>query len=170
MLFIMYFAIFLSLDFSTFLQRHLISHWTDLLASFSGLLISIAQPNVTVVKNVIIDELTHVAVSVLPGCNAVEACGLLISGMLSFPTTWKARICGALTGTVAVQSVNILRIISLFFLAGWSETMFEFAHKYIWQALIMLDVLIVWLLWIRYLFRNELVKTKNTITAHIQHG
>jgi hypothetical protein len=28
---------------------------------------------------------------------------------------------------------------------------FEFAHLYLWQALIMLDVLVVWLLWVRYL-------------------
>jgi hypothetical protein len=26
---------------------------------------------------------------------------------------------------------------------------FEFAHLYVWQALIMLDVLVVWLIWIR---------------------
>jgi hypothetical protein len=28
---------------------------------------------------------------------------------------------------------------------------FEWAHLYVWQALIMLDVLIVWLLWVRTL-------------------
>jgi hypothetical protein len=28
---------------------------------------------------------------------------------------------------------------------------FEWAHLYLWQMLIMLDVLIVWLLWIRTL-------------------
>ena len=29
--------------------------------------------------------------------------------------------------------------------------MFEWAHLYVWQALIMLDVLIVWLVWVRTL-------------------
>jgi hypothetical protein len=28
---------------------------------------------------------------------------------------------------------------------------FEWAHLYVWQALIMLDVLIVWLIWVRAL-------------------
>lgn len=27
--------------------------------------------------------------------------------------------------------------------------MFNFAHEFLWQGLIMLDVLIVWLLWVR---------------------
>jgi hypothetical protein len=31
---------------------------------------------------------------------------------------------------------------------------FEWAHLYVWQALIMLDVLIVWLVWIRTLPRD----------------
>ena len=34
---------------------------------------------------------------------------------------------------------------------------FEFAHLYMWQALIMLDVLIVWLLWMRYVARHDAV-------------
>jgi len=33
--------------------------------------------------------------------------------------------------------------------------LFEFAHLYLWQALIMLDVLVVWLLWIRQVARRE---------------
>ena len=47
--------------------------------------------------------------------------------------------------------MNLLRIISLFYLGQWSETLFDWAHLYIWQALIMLDALIVFLVWIRYL-------------------
>lgn len=34
--------------------------------------------------------------------------------------------------------------------------MFEFAHLYLWQALIMIDVLAVWLAWVRYATRDEL--------------
>ena len=32
--------------------------------------------------------------------------------------------------------------------------MFEWAHLYVWQALIMLDVLVVWLIWVRTLPRD----------------
>jgi exosortase/archaeosortase family protein len=47
--------------------------------------------------------------------------------------------------------LNIVRIISLFYLGQWNYDVFEWAHLYVWQALIMLDVLIVWLLWVRTL-------------------
>ena len=56
-------------------------------------------------------------------------------------------------GVIAVQGLNVVRVISLFYLGQWSFGAFEFAHLYVWQALIMLDVLIVWLLWVRTLPR-----------------
>ena len=37
----------------------------------------------------------------------------------------------------------------------WNQEAFDFAHLYLWQALIMLDVLVVWLLWIRTVARNQ---------------
>jgi len=52
-------------------------------------------------------------------------------------------------GFVAIQALNIVRIASLFDLGQWSEAWFEFAHLYLWQTLIMLDALVVWLPWIR---------------------
>ena len=33
--------------------------------------------------------------------------------------------------------------------------LFEWAHLYIWQALIMLDVFIVFILWIKYIQSNK---------------
>ncbi len=42
-----------------------------------------------------------------------------------------------------------MRIVSLFYLGQWNQQWFEWAHLYVWQALIMLDALIVWLLWTR---------------------
>ena len=43
----------------------------------------------------------------------------------------------------------MVRVISLFYLGQWNLALFEFAHSYLWQALIMLDVLVVWLVWVR---------------------
>jgi len=44
-----------------------------------------------------------------------------------------------------------VRVISLFYLGQWNMQAFEWAHLYVWQALIMLDVLVVWLVWVRLL-------------------
>lgn len=151
MLFALYFGVFFVLDFTPYIQRHIVSHWTDFLATLSGMLLTLIHSHVIVVKNTIIDDATQVGVTILAGCNAVEACGLLLAAMMSFPARWKDRLIGGIYGVLTVQVVNIARIISLFFLAEWNQWMFDFAHRYLWQALIMIDVLVVWLIWIRRL-------------------
>jgi len=46
-----------------------------------------------------------------------------------------------------VQVLNIIRVISLFYLGQHNMAWFNFAHEYLWQAFIMFDVLVVFLLW-----------------------
>lgn len=50
---------------------------------------------------------------------------------------------------MAVQGLNVVRVISLFYLGQWNTEWFRIAHEFLWQGLIMLDVLVVWLLWVR---------------------
>ena len=89
------------------------------------------------------------AVSIEAGCNGVEATLVLLAAMLAFPAPWRHKVVGLVIGVVAVQLLNILRVISLFYLGQWNYDVFEWAHLYVWQALIMLDVLVVWLIWVR---------------------
>ena len=79
----------------------------------------------------------------------LEATIVLVAAILAFPAPWKRKFLGLSIGIAAVQGLNIIRVISLFYLGQWSLDAFDFAHQYLWQALIMLDVLIVWLLWVR---------------------
>ena len=76
---------------------------------------------------------------------------MLVAAILAFPASWKRRLIGLAVGVVAVQGLNIIRVISLFYLGQWDLRVFEWAHLYVWQALIMLDVLVVWLVWVRTL-------------------
>jgi hypothetical protein len=36
----------------------------------------------------------------------------------------------------------------------WSMVWFEWFHLYLWQALIIIDALVVWLLWLRWISRT----------------
>ena len=47
--------------------------------------------------------------------------------------------------------MNIVRIISLFYLGDWNFDLFSWVHLYLWPTLIMLDVLIVFVVYLRYL-------------------
>ncbi|MDW8480043.1 MAG: exosortase H [Xanthomonadales bacterium] len=93
------------------------------------------------------------AVEIAAGCDGIEGLIILFSAILAFPAPWRYRLIGMAIGFVAVQGLNLVRIISLFYLGQWSETAFEWFHLYLWQALIILDAMVVWLLWLRYLPR-----------------
>ncbi|MFM2317481.1 MAG: exosortase [Pseudomonadota bacterium] len=132
-------------------QQQLILPWTALLADLSGWFMSFFDSQVLTSGKVISHSLTGFAVSIEPGCNGVEAMIVLLAAIGAFPAPWLYKLKGLLWGFVAIQGLNLLRIISLFYLGQWSRELFDWAHLYIWQALIMLDALVVFLIWIRYL-------------------
>ena len=136
-------------------QASLVIPWTATLARISAGLLQTFDPDVHAYGVVIQSLKNGFGVSIQPGCNGVEACLILIAAMLAFPAPWKYKLAGI--GIAAVQGVNIVRVISLFYLGQWNMKVFEFAHLYLWQALIMLDVLVVWLLWVRFLAGHSLL-------------
>jgi exosortase H (IPTLxxWG-CTERM-specific) len=127
----------------------LVLPWAASLAGFSTFLITLFDPKVITYGNIIQSQVNGFGVSIEAGCNAVEACIVLAAAILAFPSPWRHKMFGLVMGLLVVQAFNILRIISLFYLGQWRMDAFEFAHLYLWQGLIMLDVLVVWLIWIR---------------------
>ena len=130
--------------------------WTEALARICARVITLFDSRVAVFGKVLQSTTNGFAISIEAGCNGIEAAIILIAAMLAFPAPWKHRVVGILAGLAAVQALNIVRVISLFYLGQWSLKAFEWAHFYLWQALIMLDVLIVWLLWIRTLPSSDI--------------
>jgi exosortase H (IPTLxxWG-CTERM-specific) len=136
-------------------QAWFVEPWTIALAHLSTSLVTLFDPDVVATGRVIRSTSNGFAVSIEAGCNGVEATIVLLAAMLAYPAPWKNKLYGLLAGTLAVQGLNIVRVISLFYLGQWNRNWFEWAHLYVWQALIMLDVLIVWLVWVRTLPRSE---------------
>jgi len=135
-------------------QQFFVVPWTNTLAAISANLVTLADPNVIAIGKVLRSNTNGFAVSIEAGCNGVEATIVLLAAVLAFPAPWKNKLIGLAAGVVAVQGLNIVRVISLFYLGQWSMQVFEWAHLYVWQALIMLDVLVVWLVWVRLLPRD----------------
>ena len=148
-------AILFGLELTPWAQEHFVVPWTNTLASISTYLVTVFDPNVMAVGKIMRSTTNNFAVSIEAGCNGVEATIVLLAAILAFPAPWRSKIIGLAAGIVAVQGLNVVRVISLFYLGQWDRDWFEWAHLYVWQALIMLDVLIVWLVWVRTLPRPD---------------
>lgn len=131
-------------------RRLVIDPWTSALAAGSVWLVSAFDAQVAASGAVLRSLATGFAVEIQAGCNGVEACITLAAAILAFPAPWRYRLLGLALGFVAVQALNLVRIVSLFYLGQWSMTAFEVAHLYLWQALILVDALVVFLLWARH--------------------
>jgi exosortase H (IPTLxxWG-CTERM-specific) len=151
--FILLQALLFGSELTPWAQRWFVVPWTDMLATISAGIVKLFDPAVVADGKLLQNESSGFAVSIEAGCNGVEATIVLVAAILAFPASWKRKLTGLAIGIVAVQALNIIRVISLFYLGQWNFDAFDFAHRYVWQALIMLDVLIVWLLWVRTLPR-----------------
>lgn len=151
-----FFLVFLTLQLTLFgvnmlsvVQQHIVLPWTTLLVRICVALVTWFDASAMASGKVLWNAATGFGVSIEPGCNGVEACIVLLAAVAAFPAGWRYKLFGLAVGLVAVQALNVVRVVSLFYIGQWSMPVFHFAHAYLWQGLIMLDVLVVWLLWAR---------------------
>jgi exosortase H (IPTLxxWG-CTERM-specific) len=143
-----------TLEMQTSVQQAVIEPFTAMLATISAAIILPFDSAVVSYGRVLQFGTDGFSVSIEAGCNGVEASIVLIAAVISFPGSWRARAVAIALGFLAIQVMNIVRIISLFYLGNWNLDVFSWVHLYLWPALIMLDVLIVFIVYLRYLSRQ----------------
>ena len=136
-------------------QAAVIQPFTAVLAWVAASVVLPFDDTVISSGRVLRDSVSGFAVSIEAGCNGVEASIVLVAGVLAFPANWRQRAAAITLGFLAIQLLNILRIVSLFYLGQWNFDIFEWTHLYLWPVLIMLDVLLVFALYLRWLSRSD---------------
>ena len=131
-------------------EKYVILPFTALVADVSVWFIQLFDDNVVAISNVIRDKTTGFGVRIERGCNGVEALIILFSAIFAFPAPLKNKLIGFTIGFFAIQGLNLVRIISLF---------------YLWQALIILDALVVWLIWLRTLPQAKARREREALQA-----
>jgi exosortase H (IPTLxxWG-CTERM-specific) len=87
------------------------------------------------------------AVNIRNGCNGVEAMLIFIAAVLAFPASWRARLLGLGLGIVAIQVVNLVRVIALYLTGVYFPQLFDASHTVIWQSIVILFGVLLWILW-----------------------
>ena|SRR5579863_5074428 len=135
-------------------QEAVILPFTTGIAHVSAWIMQLFDHTVVAHDNEILHGANGPGIAIVAGCNGIEAILILISAVLAFPSPWKYKLIGMGLGFVAIQALNLVRIISLYYLYLWNRVWFDWFHLYLWQALIILDALIFWLVWLRWLPRD----------------
>ncbi|MHB1044420.1 MAG: exosortase H [Thermoanaerobaculia bacterium] len=87
------------------------------------------------------------AVNVRTGCNGLETIYIFFAGVLAFPAPWGRKLLGLAGGFLAIQLLNTVRIVSLFYIGVHFPEHFEDSHIVVWQAIVILFGVALFLLW-----------------------
>lgn len=87
------------------------------------------------------------AVDIQNGCNGLETVLIFVSAVLAFPASWKARGIGLGLGVVAIQAVNLLRVVALFLTGVYFPSFFDNSHTVVWQSIVILFGVLLWMFW-----------------------
>ena len=146
-------------------EEYVILPFTSFIADISVWILQMFDDSVESYRNVIRNSISGFGVRIERGCNGVEAVIILFAAIFSFPAPFKNKIIGFVIGFFAIQILNLVRIISLFYLGQWNQVAFLWFHLYLWQALIILDALVVWLIWLRTLPQAKLKRKMDAESA-----
>ncbi len=124
---------------------HVIEPFTAGIARLSGFTLNAIGQATTMEGSVIRGP--RFAVNIQNGCNGVEAMIIYFAAVLAFPAPWKSRLFGLVFGFVAIQLVNLIRVVALYLTGVYLPKLFDSSHTVVWQTIVILAGVLLWILW-----------------------
>jgi archaeosortase B (VPXXXP-CTERM-specific) len=115
-------------------------------ANVTGFLLNLTGRGVTVSDTVVFSA--QFAFQIVDLCTAIMPMMILTAAVLAFPSTIKEKAIGLVVGLVGIFVVNEIRLVSLFFIGIYLPDIFETAHLLVWQSLMILLAIGLWLIWV----------------------
>ena len=84
------------------------------------------------------------------GCDAVEPTWLLCAAMISFPAPWIHKLRGMLAAIVLLQVLNLIRIVTLYWIGIHLPGFFNSAHVEIWPTVFIVIAIAIFIGWKEY--------------------
>jgi exosortase H (IPTLxxWG-CTERM-specific) len=124
---------------------HVVDPYTGFVAEMSGAVLRVIGEDISV--NGYHLRSPRFSVTIYNGCNGLITSLIFISGVLAFPAGWRAKLVGAIGGLIAIQIINLIRIISLYYVGIYLPSYFNESHIFIWQSVVILAGVSLWIAW-----------------------
>ena len=147
--FLILFVVILGASFTlislNWVNDHVIEPFTGGIARVSGATLDLLGQDVHMNGTIIRGR--RFAVNIRNGCNGVEAMLIFLAAVLAFPAPWRSRLLGLAIGIVAIQAVNLIRVVALFLTGAYFPAWFDASHTVVWQTVVILFSVLLWILW-----------------------
>ncbi len=87
------------------------------------------------------------SVNIKEGCDAVQPTVLFIMAVLASPVAFKPKLPGLAIGIFFLMAMNLVRVISLFYIGIYWNSAFETMHHDVWQAVFIILSILAWWFW-----------------------
>ena len=122
-----------------------IEPFTAAIARVSGATLGLIGQDITMHGTAI--RSPRFAVNIMNGCNGVETMIIFCAAVLAFPAGWKSRLAGLALGVIAIQAVNLVRVVALFLTGAYFPKLFDSSHTVVWQTIVILFGVLLWTFW-----------------------
>ena len=97
---------------------------------------------------------SEMSLKIVRSCEAMEATALLICAVVAAPVSIRRKLAGIVAGVLVLAVVNVVRIVSLFFIGVHFPSAFEMMHMEVWQAVFVVLSISLWVVWARWAARS----------------
>tara|TARA_Y100000031_G_scaffold150893_1_gene191044 strand:+ start:420 stop:914 length:495 start_codon:yes stop_codon:yes gene_type:complete len=80
-------------------------------------------------------------------CTAITPTMVFAAAVLAFPSSVSVKLKGLVLGIVALYLINLVRVVSLYYIGTHAPSQMEFAHIVVWQSVMVLMAIGLWSLW-----------------------
>lgn len=136
------FAFFLQFDWVTI---HLVGPYTEGIASGAGFVLDRLGEETQISGTRLMSP--RFQVNIYHGCNGLLATSIYVAAVLAFPSTLRQKGIGVGIGIPAIQIINLVRIVALYYTGIFWPDFFAVAHGYVWQSVVILFSMLVWIYW-----------------------
>jgi exosortase H (IPTLxxWG-CTERM-specific) len=84
------------------------------------------------------------------GCDAVEPTWLFCAAVLSYRAALVRKMIGMLAGAIVLQALNVVRIVSLYWIGGHWPGVFNAAHLEWWPVVFILAAILLFTGWMKW--------------------
>jgi exosortase H (IPTLxxWG-CTERM-specific) len=147
--FLILFLVILAAGFTVIALRTVndvfVDPYTTVIARVSGSILDLLGEDITI-RGCHLSS-PRFSVTIFNGCNGLITSLIFVSAVLAFPAGWKAKLVGVVGGLVAIQLINLVRIVSLFYIGVFFPELFNESHIFVWQSIVILAGVSLWIFW-----------------------
>jgi exosortase/archaeosortase family protein len=141
-----------------------LGNYLELIAAASASSLELLGENVSLNGAIVSGRFSY---SVVVDCAALDVQAFFVAAVLAFPSGLRSRVAGLVGGTLTIFTVNIVRLVVLYYAGLESLSLFKTLHEEVFVLLVVGLVCGVFLLWARWAIRSATGIPPQTATGTV---